>query len=157
LSQTLSERWSVTADVVGSDYSETEASANVPGIESNQTLYSSLQLRSTDPFGAASYSSMTLRRADSGTSTTTSLFMDNRITLGDSWRIYPRMRVDYRSIDRNGDTQWSARPSLRIDYRRGIGLQMELEAVYDWTRREMNTRDLDITVTYVRAGDRAVF
>lgn len=157
LNQTLSERWSVTADVVGSDYSETEASANVLGIESNQTLYSSLQLRSTDPFGAASYSSMTLRRADSGTSTTTSLFMDNRISLGDSWRIYPRMRVDYRSIDRNGDTQWSARPSLRLDYRRGRGLQMEFEAGYDWTRREMSTRDLDITGTYVRAGYRAVF
>jgi len=156
-SRDLSERWAITADMVGSDYSETDASANVLALDSNKTFYSSFQLRSIDPFGQASYSSMTLRRADSGTSTTTSLFLDNRLSLGNSWRIYPRMRVDYRSIDRNGDSQWSARPSLRIDYRRGRGLQMELEAGYDWTRREMSTRDLDITGSYVRAGYRAVF
>jgi len=157
VNQVLSEQWTLTADVTASDYSETQESANVLGIESNQTLYSSLQLRSIDPFGAASYSSMTLRRADSGTSTTTSLFMDNRVSFSDRWRVYPRLRIDYRSMDRNGDTQWSARPSLRLDYRRGRRLQLEFEAGYDWTRREMTTRDLDITGTYIRAGYRALF
>jgi hypothetical protein len=146
-----------TNNISDSDYSDTEASANVLGMESTQTLYSSLQLRSIDPFGAASYSSMTLRRADSGTSTTTSLFVDNRVSFSDRWRIYPRLRIDYRSMDRNGDTQWSARPSMRLDYRRGRGLQLEFEAGYDWTRREMSTRDLDITGTYLRAGYRALF
>jgi tetratricopeptide (TPR) repeat protein len=155
--QTLSENWALTADLVASDYSETDSSANVLGTESNQTVYSSIQLRSMDPFGAASYSTMTLRRADSGTSTTTSMFFDNRFSLYDDWRLYPRLRVDYRTFDRDDDTQWSVKPSLRLDYRRGRGLVFEVEAGYDWTRRDMNTMTVDIDGSFVRAGYRALF
>ena len=152
--QDFSDRWSMTTDIVASRYSDTPASADVGGLDSSQTIYSSVQIRSN---GATTSSSMTLRHTDSGTSKTSSMFLDSRYQLTDTWRIYPRLRVDFRSLERSGDEQWSVKPSLRVDHRYSRGLRFELEAGYEWSRREMATGDLDISGVYVRAGYRAFF
>ena len=153
----LSENWSITADIAASDFSNTESSADVVGLESYKTLYSSLQIRSLDLYGPASYSALMLRRADSDSGDTTSLYWDNRFGLGDNWRLYPRIRVDYRNFDSSGDTQWSARPSMRVDFRYSRRIRFELESGYQWTTRDMATRSLDITGFFIRAGYRANF
>jgi hypothetical protein len=148
-------RWSVSADVMSSRFASTEGSLDVPGLESNQTLYSSLQVRSADVFGRGSYSAMTVRVADSQTSATTSLYWDNRMSLGSRFYLYPRFRVDHRTFERSGDEQWSLRPSLRLDYRPSRRVRFELESGYQWTTREMLDEDLSITGLFVRAGYRA--
>ena len=153
----LSEQWTITADVVATDFSNTESSANVIALESNQTLYSSFQLRSTDIFGHASYSALMLRHTNSDSASTTSLYFDNRFSLGDYWRIYPRIRIDQRTFERNGDEQLSIRPTLRIEYRRSSRFRFQIEAGYQKTTREMISRDLDISGLFVRVGYRASF
>ena len=153
----LSGNWSLTADIVASDFSDTESSAGVVGLESYGTLYSSLQIRSMDLFGPASYSALMLRRADSDSGDTTSLYWDNRFRVGENWRLYPRLRVDYRNFDDSGDTQWSARPSMRVDFRYSRAVRFELETGYMWTTRDMATGNLDITGLFIRAGYRASF
>jgi hypothetical protein len=150
----LGERWTVSADVMSSRFHATEASLEIPGLPSQRTLYSSVQLRSADVFGRGSYSAMTVRVADSATSDTTSVYWDNRIRLGNLFQFSPRFRVDHRNFD-SGDTQWSFRPSLRLDYRPGRRVRFELEGGYQWTTREMADRDLSITGLILRAGYRA--
>ncbi len=157
VSTNLSDHWSITADVIASDFSKTESSADVSGLESQRTLYSSFQVRTTDIFGQSSFSALMLRRAESGSGATTSLYWDNRFSLGDSWRIYPRLRLDRRSFDRTGDKQWSVRPSMRLDYRPSRRLRFEFETGYLRTTRTMVNRDLDISGFFVRAGYRASF
>jgi hypothetical protein len=116
-----------------------------------------MQIRSTDLYGAGTYSSMMVRHADSGTGVTTSLFWDNRFGLGDSWRIYPRVRVDRRTFSRMGDEQLTARPSLRLDYRHGRRLRFEFETGYEWSERDMANGTLDLNGFFVRAGYRGSF
>jgi len=147
--------WTFSADIVATDFSSTEASAEVAGLEPHKTLYSSFQIRSADVFGRGSYSGLMLRVADSDTSDTTSLYWDNRFALGARWFLYPRVRVDLRSFSRTGDEQTTVRPTLRVDYRLGRRLRFELESGYEWSSREMADRDLDMTGFFIRAGYRA--
>jgi hypothetical protein len=147
--------WTFSADVVATDFSSTEASAQVAGFEPHRTLYSSFQIRSADVFGRGSYSGLMLRVADSDTSDTTSLYWDNRFRLGTRWFLYPRLRLDLRSFSRTGDEQTTIRPTLRLDYRMGRRLRFEFESGYEWSSREMAAQDLDMRGLFVRAGYRA--
>lgn len=147
--------WTFSADVVATDFSSTEASVDVAGLEPHKTLYSSLQIRSADIFGRGSYSGLMLRVADSDSSDTTSLYWDNRFALSSRWFFYPRLRIDLRSFSRTGDEQTTLRPTLRLDYRLGRRLRFELESGYEWSSREMADRNLDMTGFFIRAGYRA--
>jgi hypothetical protein len=153
----MSDHWTLNTDLVASDFSTTESSADVQGLEAHKALYSSVQLRSSEIFGRGSYSAVMLRVADSQTSATTSLYWDNRFNFFTSWYLYPRIRVDHRTFDRNDDEQWSVRPSLRLDYRMSSAIRFELESGYEWTSREMADRNLDINGLFIRAGYRASF
>lgn len=148
-------QWTFSADVVATDFSRTESSADVTGLEPHNTLYSSFQIRSADVFGAGSYSGLMLRVANSDTSDTTSMYWDNRFRLGSSWFFYPRLRVDLRKFSRTGDEQTTLRPTLRLDYRMSRRIRFELEGGYEWSTRDMADRELDITGLFFRAGYRA--
>lgn len=147
--------WTLSADIVATDFSATETSADVPGLEPHKTLYSSFQIRTADIFGRGSYSGLMLRVADSDGSDVTSFYWDNRLAFGSRWFLYPRLRVDLRSFSGTGDEQTRVRPTLRVDYRMGRRIRFELEGGYEWLTREMATRDLDMTGFFIRAGYRA--
>lgn len=147
--------WTFSADIVATDFSSTESSADVIGLEPHKTLYSSFQIRSADVFGRGSYSGLMLRVADSDTSDTTSLYWDNRFTLGERWFLYPRIRLDLRNFSRTGDEQTTVRPTFRVDYRMARRLRFELESGYEWSSRKMANRNLDMTGFFIRAGYRA--
>jgi len=153
----LNKHWAVSADVVSTDFSRTESSADVIGLESHKSLYTSFQLRSLEPFGGGSYSALMVRLWDAQSSTTTSVFWDNRFSFGTHWRLLPRFRVDQQSFERNGDKQLSLRPSLRLDFRVNRRLGLEFETGYRWTRRDLGQRELNINGLFVRAGYRANF
>ena len=157
LNASLTKHWTITADLVASEFSKTESSADVIALEAHETLYSSFQVRSADIFGQASYSALMLRRTDSDSSATTSLYWDNRFSLGNNWRLYPRLRVDQRTFERTGDEQISIRPTLRLEYSPGRRFKFQLEAGYQRTEREMVNREMEITGLFVRAGYRASF
>jgi hypothetical protein len=157
LNTSINEHWTITADLVASDYSKTESSADVMAMEARETLYSSFQVRSVDIFGQASYSALMIRRIDSDTSATTSLYWDNRFSFGDNWRIYPRIRVDQQTFDRTGDEQLSIRPTVRFEYRRGRRFRFQVETGYQWIERVMINREMETTGLFVRAGYRATF
>ncbi|MEJ2088227.1 MAG: hypothetical protein P8Y69_07100, partial [Gammaproteobacteria bacterium] len=73
------------------------------------------------------------------------------------WYVYPRFRTDHRSFERNGDEQWTFRPSFRVDYRLGRRIRFETEVGYEWSTRDMADRALDISGLFIRAGYRASF
>jgi len=148
----ISKDWIVTADLTASSFSKTESSADVIGLEAHKSIYSSIMVRSTDVFGAGTYTALSLRRADSDYGSSTSLFFDNRINIGSSWRIYPRARLDLRKFKESGDTQWTLKPSLRLDYRHTNRLKFQAEVGYMWTSRGMLNQDLDISGLFIRVG-----
>ena len=154
LNKKISERWSFSTDLAAASLSATRTSANVAGQPARDDLYFSMQLRST---GASTYSAIMLRRAESDTSSTTSMYWNSRFRLFGSWWVYPRVRLDYRSFDRTDQTQISIIPTLRLDYRRRAKLRFELETGYEWTTRKSPIGELDVSGFFVRAGYRAMF
>ena len=156
LNSKLGKRWSLTADVTAWQTSATTSSANVLGFEARDGVYYSLQVRSTDVFGTANFSSVTVRRSELDTSSTTSVLWNNRFVLGGRWYLQPRMRYDYRTFDETGQVQTTLVPTMRVDYRHGRRLRFEVEAGYEWTTRETAIRDFDISGLFIRAGYRAL-
>ncbi len=153
----LTSRYQVTLDVSISDYSGTETSGDVQGFEGRTYYYYSAQLRANDMYGDNSYSSLQLRYSDSGTTQSNSIYWNNRFALGEGWRVYPRLRVDYKTFDTSGQQEWHAAPSVRVDYRRRRGLTFEFESGYDWSNRQLQEGDLGITGYFLRAGYRYIF
>ena len=153
----LFKRYQLTLDVSISDYSGTETSGNVQGFEGRTYYYYSAQVRANDLYGESSFSSLQLRYTDSGTTQSNSLYWNNRFSLSEGWRLYPRLRLDYRTFDASGQQEWHAAPSVRLDYRQRRGLTFEFEGGYDWSNRELINQDLSTTGYFVRAGYRYVF
>lgn len=153
----LSRNWGVTVDLVATHFSRTESSADVIGVEPFETIYGSIQVRANELLGAGSYSAFTVRQADSDTSATRSLFVDNRFPLAERWWLIPRLRVDQRSFDETDETQWAARPSLRVDFRYSRRMRFEFEGGYFWSERDSLVGNLEMTGMFLRAGYHASF
>lgn len=153
----LSRNWGVTVDLVATHFSRTESSADVVGIEPFETIYGSIQVRANDLLGTGSYSAFTVRQADSDTSATRSLFLDNRFAIGERWWLIPRLRVDQRSYDETDETQWATRPSLRVDFRYSRRVRFEFEGGYLWSERDTFVGNLEMIGTFLRVGYHASF
>ncbi|MDH3642643.1 MAG: hypothetical protein OES38_11140, partial [Gammaproteobacteria bacterium] len=150
-------RWWYSIDASASDFSETDASLNVQGLESRQAFYYSAQLRANDLFGDNSYGSVQLRYSDSDTAQSVGVYLNNRITLGSNWWLYPRVLVDSRTMSNRDDDQLRIKPSLRVDYRLAKRFRLEAEAGYEWTTRDTMGDDFDIKGLFFRVGYRALF
>ncbi len=150
-------RWWYSVDASASQFSDTEASLNVPGLESRQDFYYSAQLRANDMFGSNSYGSVQVRFADTETAQTIGLYLNNRLALGTDWWLYPRLLIDTRKMLDRDDDQLRIKPSLRLDYRFARRLRFEAEAGYEWTTRDTEGASLDIKGLFFRVGYRALF
>ncbi|MFK7913778.1 MAG: tol-pal system YbgF family protein [Pseudomonadales bacterium] len=153
----LSDRWQFSTDIIFTDTSSTDTSANVTGFEPRQDVYYSMQLRAQDMFGEGTYSGVLARFSDSDTASTTSLYWNNRLNLAEKFWWYPRLRVDYRTFKDSDQTQQRYMPSLRVDYRQSNRVRFEFEVGYDYSTRETIRDDLEISGLFFSAGYRALF
>lgn len=155
--RTLNDRWQFSTDVIFSDTSSTDTSANVTGYAARDDIYYSMQLRANNPYGEGSYSSMLMRYSDSDTAATTTLFWNNRFRLGERFWVYPRLRLSFREFKESNQEQTSYVPSVRLDFRYNKRVRFEFEMGYDSTTRETTTDDIDISGLFISAGYRALF
>jgi hypothetical protein len=93
-----------------------------------------------------------LRYAVSESTDVYSINLDTRFPIGRSWRINPRLRVDYREIKSDSSTQWIYTPSIRIQYRAGRRLRLEVQGGKQFSQREMTTTDLDRESYFINIG-----
>ena len=98
-----------------------------------------------------------LRNAESGTSNIYTVNIDSRFSIGRSWRISPRLRVDYREIANDGCEQWTYTPGLRLEYRWGRKLRLELMAGQQYSVRESTSLDQDRESYFVSVGYQLFF
>jgi hypothetical protein len=157
LDKQVTERLQIGGDFSYSDYSETPASGDVSATPSRQDYYYSLRFRADEIFGRQTYSALYLRYGIGPDSDVSSVYWTNRFTFHNVWQIFPRIRFDYRDYSDLGQTQWTAAPSLLVNYRPRSGMYFELEAGYDETQRQMAAQDMNIVGYYVRFGYRSLF
>ena len=98
-----------------------------------------------------------LRYAVSETTDVYSATFDTRFPVGRSWRISPRLRVDYREIKTDQSTQWIYTPGLRVQYRMGRRARLELQTGKQFSSREMARSDQDRESWFVNAGYQLFF
>ena len=80
-----------------------------------------------------------------------------RFRIGRSWRISPRLRVDYREIHTDASTQWTYTPAFRLEYRHGKKVRVELMAGQQFSTRESTAVDQDRESYYVSLGYQLFF
>ena len=78
-----------------------------------------------------------VRYSDTSTTNTTSLLVNSRYPVNSAWRVNPRVRLDYRENLTDESTQWTAAPSLLLDYRWHRKYRLEFEAGGEWSSREL--------------------
>ena len=127
-------------------------SAGVPATEDSEYSYFSADLVASSLFTEGDVGIVGLRYSVSDTTDVYSINLDSRFPLGRTWRINPRLRVDYREIASDQSTQWILTPALRIQFRPGRHWRFELEAGRRLSRRDLELSDQDRESNFVYIG-----
>lgn len=130
----------------------TPESGGVAATEKSDYSYYSADIVASSIFTEGDVGIVGLRYAVSDTTDVYSINIDTRFPIGRSWRINPRLRVDYREINSDQSTQWIYMPGLRLQYRMGRRIRLEFEAGKQFSVRDMGDSDLDRESYFVNAG-----
>lgn len=157
LSKPLTPKLQLGFNATQSKIEATPESGGVPGNPESTYGYFSLDLVASSLFTERDVTIFGLRFAESGTSDIYTLNIDTRFSIGRSWRVSPRLRVDYREITTDDSEQWIYTPGLRLEYRWGRKVRLELMAGKQFSQRESSSLDQDRESYYVSLGYQLFF
>lgn len=157
LSKALSPKLQLGFNATHSTVEATPESGGVLATPDAEYAYYSMDLVVSSLFSERDVSIIGLRFSESDTNNVYTINLDSRFRIGKSWRIAPRLRVDYREIATDASEQWTYTPGLRLQYRRGRKFRMELMAGKQFSVREMTDVDQDRESYYVNVGYQLFF
>lgn len=140
---------------LNANLSKTDAvpeNGDAPAMPEAEYSYFSADLVASSLFKEGDVGIMSLRYASSDTADVYSINLDTRFPLGRSWRVNPRLRVDYREISSDLSTQMIYTPALRIQYRLGKRGRIDFEAGKRFSSRDMDETDLDQESYFINLG-----
>ena len=157
-SHPFSEKMQLSGDVTVSELSGTKASGGVEAIpDTGKEYFYNLQLIGSNLFKTGDTSIVGTRYSDTSTAKIYTLSLDSRYPVIRAWRVNPRVRLDYRENDNDDSSQWTALPSLRMDYRWRKRYRFEVEGGKEWTTRDFTDRSEDSSSYFLSMGYRADF
>jgi len=127
-------------------------SGDAPAVPEAEYGYFSADLVATSMFKEGDVGILSLRYATSDSADVYTVNIDSRFPIGRTWRINPRLRVDYREINSDLSTQWIYTPGLRLQYRIGRRARIDFEAGKQFSSRDMTNSDLDRESYFVNLG-----
>jgi len=157
LSRPLSPKLQLGFNATHSTIEATPESGGVPSNPESTYGYYSLDLVASSLFTERDVTIFGLRYAESGTSNIYTINIDSRFRIGRAWRLSPRLRVDYREITTDNSEQWTYTPGLRLEYRWGRKVRLELMAGRQFSQRESDVLDQDRDSYFVSAGYQLFF
>jgi hypothetical protein len=159
LTQPLSEFSRLYFAVSEFEYGDTQTSGGVEGYEGTGGEYSyEVQLITGKLLQENDTHVFSLRYFDGTRTQRTGFGINSRVQLGDHWRLQPRIWVEYRDSPANGSSQWSIRPSVRMQYTWARRYHFELEYGRDWSTREIaELGDENISGNYFLSSYRVDF
>ena len=152
LSRPLSPRLQLSVNMNRSVIDALPASGDAPATEEAEYGYYSADLVASSLFREGDVGIFSARYATSDSADVYTLNLDTRFPIGRSWRINPRLRVDYREISSDQSTQWVYTPGLRLQYRLGRRGRIELDAGKRFSSRELEDTDLDQESYFINIG-----
>jgi tetratricopeptide (TPR) repeat protein len=123
-----------------------------PAVPESEYGYFSADLVATSLFKEGDVGILGLRYANSDSASIYTINLDSRFPFGRSWRLNPRLRVDFREINSDQSTQWIYTPGLRLQYRMGRRGRIDFEAGKRFSSREMADISLDQESYFVNLG-----
>ncbi len=156
LSRPLGSKFQVTADLQGTQISETIASGGVPGTPAYDSLYFNTQLMAYSMFKEGDMSILGLRLSDTSSRRTTSLTLDFRYPFG-GFRANPRIRIDRRETLADATVEWVYSPRLRLQYRWRDRYHFELEVGGLFAERRLPEFNDETKAYFLNLGYRYVF
>lgn len=135
-----------------SSISATPESAGVAATQDSEYSYYSADLVTSSLLTQGDVGILGVRFATTATADIYTFSVDTRFPLGRALRLNPRIRVDYRENTVDQSTQWNYRPGLRLQYRWGRHMRLELEAGREFVQRDMELIDQDRESYFVNLG-----
>lgn len=157
LSKALTPKLQLGINATHSIVDATEESGGVLATPETEYSYYSMDVVASSLFTERDVSIFGLRYSRSDSNNVYTVNVDTRFRIGKSWRIAPRLRVDYREIITDASEQWTYTPGLRLEYRRGRKLRIELMAGKQFSVREMTNTNQDRESYYVNVGYQLFF
>ncbi len=142
LSRPLTPKLQMNLNASESAISDTPDSGGVAATPATTYRYYSADMVASSLIAQGDVSIFGVRYADSDTTEVWSLNLDTRFPLGRSWRINPRLRVDYRQINSDSSNEWIYTPGLRLQYRWRRTIRLEFEAGKQFANRTFADTDM---------------
>lgn len=137
MSHPFSERFQVSADAMVTDISGTIASGGVDAApRTGMEYYYGVQLTGTGLFAEEDIAALGLRYADQDLYNRVTADLNTRYSVGEFWKINPRLRTDYKWNDLDDGNELSIKPSIRTNYRAFDNWDLELELGGEWRQTE---------------------
>ena len=152
LSRPLSPRLQLNVNMNRSVIDALPASGDAPATDEAEYGYYSADLVASSLFREGDVGILSARYATSDSADVYTLNLDTRFPMSRSWRINPRLRVDYREITSDQSTQWIYTPGLRLQYRLGRRGRIELDAGKRFSSRKLEDTDLDQESYFINIG-----
>ncbi len=128
------------------------AHEDAPAVPESEYGYFSADLVATSLLKEGDVGILSMRYATSDSADVYTVSLDSRFPIGRSWRINPRLRVDYREINSDESTQWIFTPGLRLQYRMGRRGRADFEAGKRFSSRDMADSSLDQESYFINLG-----
>lgn len=128
------------------------ANGAAPAVPESEYGYFSADLVATSLFKEGDVGILGLRYASSDSANVYTINLDARFPFGRSWRLNPRLRVDFREINSDQSTQWIYTPGLRLQYRIGRRGRIDFEAGKRFSSRDMADSSLDQESYFINLG-----
>lgn len=158
ISQPVTDKLQVAGDISWSKLDGGQASGGVDVIEpSGNSFYYSVQMIGSNLIKEGDISTIGLRYADTKWRDTYSLTLNTTFPVNDSWRINPKMQVDYRVNKELPGDQWRFTPSLRVEYRIRDRWRFEVEGGFSYANRELEGIAEDPREYFISMGIRFDF
>lgn len=137
MSHPFSDQFQVSADAMVTDISGTIASGGVDAApRTGMEYYYGVQVTGTGIFAAEDIAALGLRYADQDVYNRVTADLNTRYSVGEFWKINPRLRSDYKWNDADEGTELSIKPSIRTNYRAFDNWDLELELGGEWRQTE---------------------
>jgi len=136
-SHPFTDKFQVSMDAMITDISGTIASGGVDAApRTGMEYYYGIQLTGTGLFAEEDIAALGLRYADQAQYNRMTADLNTRYSMGQFWKINPRLRTDYKWDDNDPGNELSIKPSVRTNYRAFSNWDLELELGGEWRKTE---------------------
>ncbi|MEQ1754384.1 MAG: tetratricopeptide repeat protein [Micropepsaceae bacterium] len=136
-SHPFSDQLQLSVDAMITDISGTIASGGVDAApRTGMEYYYGIQLTGTGLFAEEDIAALGLRYADQDQFNRVTADLNTRYSVGEFWKLNPRLRSDYKWNDNDAGTEFSIKPSVRTNYRAFDNWDLELELGGEWRQTE---------------------